>query len=149
STANCPAAHPFQLAKLRTSAVLAKLSFSRPGVRPRHPRDDLGDRPEPAKPRPIMLRAAVIDAADDFALGEHVVVFVLPLAGRARGGCGIEDQHLALSCPLNGVVDRLLSATVQTPQCNVVMWCIIGRIRDGGDWEGRVGSRPCKISHMQ
>src|SRR2546423_12158482 len=32
-------------------------------------------------------------AADDLAIGEHVIVLVLPLAGGAAGRRAVEDQH--------------------------------------------------------
>jgi hypothetical protein len=35
---------------------------------------------------------ALEDAANDDAIGEHVIVVVVPLAGGARGGRALEDQ---------------------------------------------------------
>jgi hypothetical protein len=32
------------------------------------------------------------DAADDNAIGQHIEVVIVPLAGRARGGGAFEDQ---------------------------------------------------------
>ena len=33
------------------------------------------------------------DAADNLAVAEHVEIILIPLAGRARGGCAFEDQR--------------------------------------------------------
>jgi hypothetical protein len=56
-------------------------------------RDDLGDRPSPPQIRRAKARAPwFVDAPDDGAIGEHVIVLVLPLAGSARGGGAFEDK---------------------------------------------------------
>src|SRR5438045_512073 len=36
------------------------------------------------------------DTADNFAIGEHVIVVIVPLAGRARDRCALEDSLRAL-----------------------------------------------------
>ena len=45
---------------------------------------DLGDRPSPPQLRRPEARALFEEAADDLAIGEHVVVLVLPHARRTR-----------------------------------------------------------------
>src|SRR5262249_43342559 len=37
-------------------------------------------------------RIGLEDAADNLAIGEHVVIIVTPLAGRTRGRCAFEDE---------------------------------------------------------
>jgi hypothetical protein len=37
--------------------------------------------------------ALFVDAAHDLVIGEHVIVFVFPRAGRAGGGRALEDQR--------------------------------------------------------
>jgi hypothetical protein len=54
-------------------------------------RHDRGDGPEPAQLRQRGGRVFV-DAPDHLAVGEDVVVLVLPLAGRAGGAGAFEDQ---------------------------------------------------------
>ena len=44
-------------------------------------RSDRGDRPRPSKLRRLADPASLIDAPDDLAVGKHVIVLVLPLAG--------------------------------------------------------------------
>jgi len=41
------------------------------------------------------------DAADNLAVAEHVEIILIPLAGRARGGCAFEDQrqHAVVTMP--------------------------------------------------
>jgi hypothetical protein len=73
--------------------------FARRGGAVRHARfrrPDRGDRPEPAQLRRRTGRAVVIDTADDLAVGDHVIVFVLPLAVGAGGGCALRVRLVIL-----------------------------------------------------
>jgi hypothetical protein len=49
-----------------------------------------GERPHPR--RSDRRRVHFEDAADNGAVGEHVEIVVVPLAGRARGGRAFEDE---------------------------------------------------------
>jgi hypothetical protein len=54
-------------------------------VRRRRCRHDGGDGPNPPQLGRVEARTLFKDAPDDLAVSEHVIVFVLPLAVRARG----------------------------------------------------------------
>src|SRR6266511_3940108 len=57
-------------------------------------RDPRGAR-RPASTSTAFLRrrSRVEDAANDRAIGEHVIFIIVPLAGRAGGRCALEDQR--------------------------------------------------------
>jgi hypothetical protein len=50
----------------------------------------VGERPHPR--RALRRGDNLHDAADNLALGEHVVVVLAPMAGRARGIGAFEDE---------------------------------------------------------
>jgi hypothetical protein len=96
-----------------------------PFVTPRVAGNDRGDGPYPSH---VWRRAEVpvfIDAPDDFAVGEPVIVFVLPLAGGARGVGAFEEWSLS---ERPGAYSSLSFQRTKSPSNDASYRCLISAI---------------------